>query len=327
MDFRTIVKPEKPSFNISYASKIISIGSCFSVNMAQKLSERKFQVVSNPNGITYNPLSISHSLERLLKQQPYTETELFFHQEQWNSYEHHSDFSHAEKLTALNQINTVFTQAHNFLQTADVLLITLGSAYYYQLNETNRVVNNCHKMPDKIFSQKLMSVAEVVESLSEVFQKMKLHHPNIRFILAVSPVRYLKYGAAKNSWSKSILIEACHALSDKFSEANYFPSYEIMMDDLRDYRFYAADMIHPNEQAIDYIWQQFEQTCMAASAQKIIGSIEKVMQALQHRPRNPQSAAHKNFLAEQLKSINTILAQEPSVDFSEEMKQIREPSI
>jgi hypothetical protein len=321
-NFRTQFNIEKPKFSVSYDTKILSIGSCFAVEIAGRFLKQKFNIQINPFGITYNPFSIVNGLMRLLNEASYSDSELFFQNELWNSFDHHSDFSNPDKGKTLEAINQHFAAASAFLKEADVLIITLGSAFYYELKSTGTIVNNCHKLPDKMFEQKLDSVSEIVKSVANVFQKLLDKNPKLKIILSVSPVRYMKYGAVENQLSKSNLIVACHELKKQFDGVYYFPAYELMMDDLRDYRFYAEDMIHPNNQAVEYIAQKFQNAVVDPACFETMKKIDAIQNALAHRPRNANSSEHKKFLEKILVEIATIEKQNPNVNFSEERKMI-----
>jgi hypothetical protein len=247
---------------------------------------------------------------------------LFFQNELWNSFDHHSDFSHADKKAVLEDINNEIKIISKALIAADVLIITLGSAYYYSLKKNGQVVNNCHKLPDKEFEQQLAGVEEIVKTLSAVFKKLFTKNKKVKIILSVSPVRYMKFGAAENQLSKSNLIVACHELKKQFSNVYYFPAYELMLDDLRDYRFYAEDMIHPNPQAVEYIWNKFKEIVISKSCYETINEIEKLKRGLAHRPRNENSAGYKKFLKNILAEIKSIEQKNQDIDFTIERMRI-----
>jgi len=322
-DFRTQFAIKKPTFSVNYESKILSMGSCFAVEIADRLLRQKFDILINPFGITYNPFSIANQLKRLLEGKKLSAEELFLHNELWNSFEHHSDFSGSDKKETLEGVNEIIEHAATFLKQTSVLVITLGSSFYYQLKSSGAVVNNCHKLPDKMFEQKLASSAETIEALSEVFHKLQLQNSKLKIILSVSPVRYLKYGAVENQVSKSNLIIACHELVKQFDCVYYFPAYELMMDDLRDYRFYAEDMVHPNKQAVEYIFRKFQDAVIDADCFDTMKKIDAIQNSLAHRPRNANSNEHKKFLEKILVEIETIEQQNPNINFSDERKLIK----
>lgn len=321
-NFRVSFPVTSFSERISYENKIFSIGSCFSQNMAEKLQHYKFSVFTNPFGITYNPLSIAIGLERILNKNFYSEEELFYHNELWNSFDHHSDFSAAEKEVVLKNINEHLEKSYEFLLNAKTIIITFGTAYYYKLNEKQQVVNNCHKIAEKQFSHLLYSSNEIVERFAAVIEKMKVLNASANFIFTVSPVRHRNLSAEKNTFSKAHLIIACHELCGKYQNANYFPAYELMIDDLRDYRFYKADMMHPNELAVDYIFEKFTEACIEKKSIALMQQILQSKNNLSHRPRNAGSEAHQKFLKQQLSVIESLCAKYSFFNFEEEIKQL-----
>lgn len=308
------------SERISYENKIFSIGSCFSQNMAKKMQHHKFNVFTNPFGITYNPLSIAQGLERILAQKFYTEDDLFFQNDLWNSFDHHSDFSAAEKEVALKNINEHLKVGYDFLLNAKTMIITFGTAYYYRLNETEQAVNNCHKIAEKNFSHMLFSHQEIITTFSAIIEKIRSVNAEVNFIFTVSPVRHRNLSAEKNTFSKSHLIIACHELCRAFEKVNYFPAYELMTDDLRDYRFYKADMMHPNETAIEYIFEKFTEACIEPKSVALMQQLSQLKNNLLHRPRNINSEAHQKFLKQQLAAIESLGAKYSFFNFEEEKK-------
>jgi hypothetical protein len=257
-------------------------------------------------------------LERILENKIYTEEELFFQNELWNSFDHHSDFSKITKEETLSCINESLSTSRKYLLHAETIIITLGTAYYYQLKESNQAVNNCHKIAENKFNHVLLSAEEMVFQFSAVIEKIKLQNKKANFIFTVSPVRHRNLSAANNTLSKAHLIIACHELCQRFNFCNYFPAYELMMDDLRDYRFYKADMIHPNETAIDYIFEKFIAACVAENSLHVMKQIEQLKSNLAHRPRNPLSDIHKKFLEQQLVLINKIATENTFINFDAE---------
>lgn len=317
-NFRTTFSIASISNKISYENKILSIGSCFSQHIAERLQWHKFSIYTNPFGITYNPLSIVSGLERILENKNYTETELFFQNELWNSFDHHSDFSNTTKDTTLASINKSLVTSRHFLLQAETIIITLGTAYIYQLKESNQIVNNCHKVAENKFNHVLLSAEKIVLLFSEVIKKISLENNRVNFIFTVSPVRHRNLTAEKNTLSKANLIVACHELCQRFEGCQYFPAYELMMDDLRDYRFYNADMIHPNEIAIDYIFEKFVTAAVAENSLHMMKLVAQLKSNLAHRPRNPLSENHKKFLQQQLLLMNKIAAENIFIPFDAE---------
>ena len=235
------------------------MGSCFSENIGQKMIDLKYRVDMNPFGILYNPESIANSLKFLLDQQPFTEYDLFQDQGLWNSFYHHSRFSDVDKDVVLNNINRRLTESHEFLKKADLLVITFGTAWAYELVNTGQVVSNCHKVAASFFNRVRLTRHEISVAYRHLLEELWSFNPNLKVIFTISPIRHWKDGAVENQVSKSTLILAVDHLKNDFADRglSYFPSYELMMDELRDYRFYAEDMIHPSETATDYIWDRF----------------------------------------------------------------------
>ncbi len=298
----------------------MAFGSCFVENIGAKLSALKYSIDINPFGIQYNPSSIGQGLERLLSGNHFKETELFEYQGIWHSFYHHSDFSGRNRETCLSEINCRLESAASNLLETDFLLLTLGTAWVFALSDTDEVVNNCHKLPAVRFKRFRLSVEEVVEKLEIPIQKLIALNPNINIIITVSPIRHLKDGFNENQLSKATLLLACEKLSEKFPTLSYFPSYELMLDDLRDYRFYKSDLIHPNEQAIDYIWEKFETAFLENSEASLRKDIEKLSIAAAHRVFNPQTAESRQFAQLQLQKIVALKKRQPSLNFETEEK-------
>ncbi len=323
-DFRTTFSIAALPHKISYENKVLSIGSCFSQHIAERLQWHKFNVYTNPFGITYNPLSVVSGLERILENKNYTEAELFFQNELWNSFDHHSDFSKTTKEETLACMNESLAASRSYLFEVNTIIITLGTACYYQLKENNKTVNNCHKLAENKFNHVLLPAEEMVFRLSAVIEKIRDINPKATFIFTVSPVRHRNLSAEKNTLSKAHLIIACHELCQRFGYCQYFPAYELMMDDLRDYRFYKADMIHPNETAIDYIFEKFVTASVAENSLHIMKQIAQLKSNLAHRPRNPFSDNHKKFLQQQLLLMNKIAAGNTAINFDAEKSWIEQ---
>ena len=316
-NFRTVVKPASPAFQISHRDKLISIGSCFSENIGKKFLERKFSICINPFGQQYNPYSIANSIERLLSGKPYTETDLVYHDELYHSYDHHGSFSRSTKEETLEVINTNLKEASYALKNATVLFLTFGTAHVFSLNK-GQIVSNCHKLSGNNFTKRLLTPNEIVDALSSALMKLKTVNSKLKTVLTISPVRYFAFGHYENSVSKAHLFTALHALQNQFSDLYYFPAYELVMDDLRDYRFFSEDMLHPNYQATDYVWQSFADTFFSKATAGLIKEVEEIIAAAKHRPRNAMSEAHKKFIEKYLRKAEEL--QKQKLDFTEEQK-------
>lgn len=294
--FRTEVEIIPAKNKISYTNQLITLGSCFSDNIGQRLSNAFFPVDVNPFGVLFNPVSIKNGLEILIINKIFTEKEIFKQGSLWSSFSHSTLFSSVDKSECLNNINHRIEAASSGLRRADFLLITFGTAWVYELITSGEVVSNCHKLPAKNFVRKRLTVDEIVTAYSDVLMKLHQLNPHLQVIFTVSPIRHWKDGAHENNLSKSILLMAIEQINKQFDFAVYFPAYEIQMDELRDYRFYAPDMLHPSETAIDYIWEKFSLTYFSAETQQIKTELEQWRAMLNHRPIHQSSQEYNLFL-------------------------------
>lgn len=317
-NFRTEIKLNKSDLRINHQDTIITIGSCFSNNIGNRLKKNKFNVSINPFGILYNPVSISQNLEKVIDKSYFYENDLIEYNGLWHSFYHHGNYSDTNKVIVLDKINQSISLQHDFLKKSKYLIITFGSAYVYQYLEKNIIVANCHKIPEKNFSQYLLNLDFVYGQWLELIKKINLFNPKINIIFTVSPIRYLKYGNEMNQVSKSLLLLLVHKLKNNFDNIFYFPAYEIFMDDLRDYRFYKEDMIHPSEVGINYVWSKFSDLFFGKDTIDTIKKITEINSALNHRPINPTSDQHKVFLNSQINKIAQIKNQYPYIDFTDE---------
>lgn len=258
MIFQTHIPLKKQKHHlINYNSKLLLLGSCFSENIGNKLSYYKFQTQQNPFGILFHPKAIETFIAKVINEEMYTENDVFFHNERWHCFDAHSVVSSTSKEELLNTLNTNINSTYQHLKNTSHIIITLGTAWIYREIATDTLVANCHKIPQKKFLKELLTVEEVSESLEAINSLIKSINPETTIIYTVSPVRHIKDGFIENQRSKAHLLSAIHQVVESRNNTHYFPSYEIMMDELRDYRFYAEDMIHPNQTAIDYIWEKF----------------------------------------------------------------------
>lgn len=281
---------------IDYHSKIGLFGSCFSEHIAEKFNYYKFQKFDNPFGILFHPLAIENLIVNAINEKQYTEDDIFFHNEQWHCFEAHSKLSRTTKDELLNELNTQIKTTHTFIKEATHIIITLGTAWTYRLIETDNFVANCHKVPQKKFLKELVSVEVITESLEAITSLIKSINSKVSILFTVSPVRHIKDGFVENTQSKSHLISAIHQVVEPRKQLYYFPSYEIMLDELRDYRFYKEDMLHPNTLAIQYIWERFYKVWISETTNQIMQDVEYIQKGLEHRPFNPTSEAHQLFL-------------------------------
>lgn len=308
----TPISISKSNFPIDYQSKMILMGSCFAENIGNKFQYFKFNTLVNPFGIIFNSVSIEKMIERVVLQKTFSKEDIFYHNERWHSYEVHSDCSTDDPEALLNNLNQLLSETKKQLQEATHFIITYGTSWVYRHIETNAIVANCHKVPQKQFTKELLSIDRIQKSIQNTISLIATLNPKCNFIFTVSPVRHLKDGFVENQWSKAHLIAAIHDnLKTEHLKLNtdYFPSYEIMMDELRDYRFYADDMIHPSPMAIDYIWERFTATQIDANAIATMELVQTIQKGLAHRPFNPNSESHQKFEANLKEKIATLEAQ------------------
>ena len=315
MEFRTKIpiKPQEPK--IGYDSKILLLGSCFVENIGKKLEYYKFRTLQNPFGILFHPAAIGNFLQKVKSQHIFTEEDIFHHNERWHSFDAHSALSNGDKDKMLQDVNAAVEETYSFLKEASHVIITPGTAWGYKSLETGKTVANCHKLPQNNFTKAL---TDVKVDLLECIEIIMLLNPEASIIFTVSPVRHLKDGFVENQRSKAKLIDAIQELIEippLGARGLYFPSYEIMIDELRDYRFYKEDMVHPNSVAIDYIWQRFIQTWMSLETQNISEEVEKIQKGLAHKPFNEQSKAHQQFRNRLQQKIQELQAQYPGIEF------------
>jgi hypothetical protein len=289
---------------------MVSLGSCFAENMSLKLDYYKFQNYCNPFGIIFNPISIEKLINRVVEKSYYTEKDIFFHNEHWHCFELHSQLSNPEKEVFLSSINGLIESTREKIEQASQIIITYGTAWIYRLRESQIIVANCHKVPQREFDKELLSVSSIKQSISNTIAMIRSINPRVNFIFTISPVRHIKDGFVENQLSKSHLFTALHAILNK-DDANliYFPSYEIMMDELRDYRFYAEDMLHPNQVAIDYIWERLVDATISPNAKETMKEIDSIQKSLQHRSFNPNAHSHQKFEAKLQAKIAKIASQ------------------
>lgn len=319
MQFRTQIPLSKTNNPIDYNSKVLSFGSCFAENMADKFDYFKFQNETNPFGIIFNPVSIEKIIDRTVHEKWFAEKDVFFHNERWHSFDVHSDLSNSDRQELLETLNKAISETHKQLKEATHIIITYGTSWIYRNLESEQIVANCHKVPQKQFSKELLSVDAIEKSIQNTINLILAFNPDINFIFTISPVRHIKDGFAENQLSKSHLFTALHQVlkthNSKLITANYFPSYEIMMDELRDYRFYGEDMLHPNPVAIDYIWHKFSENYIAENAISIMNEIDEIQKSLRHRSFNPESEQHQKFLAKLQQKINVLGEKLPHIRF------------
>lgn len=319
--FRTeVLAPEFP-FSLDHGSPVMFMGSCFAENMGELLQAHKIPSVVNPFGILFNPFSIMNALERMLNERPYTETDLVQVGEHFVSLDHHSRFNHRNKGEALSLINDALAKGADQLRQSDTLFITLGTAWVYHHLKRNHTVANCHKIPNREFEKRLLSFQDVHLIVRHIPQFIQSKRLDMNIVFTVSPVRHWKDGAIENQRSKATLLTAVHEVVQEFEQAHYFPAYELLMDDLRDYRFYTTDMLHPTAQAIDYVWDKFQQSFFSDETRIICQEVKSVVQAANHRPADPESNSFQRFVKKQIDLIQGLEDKYPLLDLSAERER------
>lgn len=307
MKLQTQIPLEQQQHNqIDYHSKVMLLGSCFSENIGDKFEYFKFQNIVNPFGILFHPLAIEKLITNAINEKKYIEEDVFFLNEQWHCYDAHSKLSKISKEDVLDNLNTQIKLTSKFLKESSHLIITLGTAWVYRLIESDTIVANCHKVPQKKFLKEILSVDAITESLEGIISLVKSINKDISIVFTVSPIRHLKDGFIENTQSKSHLLSAIHQVVEPRKQLYYFPSYEIMMDELRDYRFYSEDMIHPNKISVEYIWNRFSKVWISDKAHTTMQDVDVVQKGLKHKPFNQNSQAYRDFL-QNLESKKSIL--------------------
>ena len=314
MDFRTIVPISKTTESITYYTSIVSLGSCFAVNMAQKFAYYKFPITVNPFGVLFHPLAIENILQHTIENSRYTAEDFFLHNELWHSFDFHSDMSQSSLKEAIQLANSQQIQLQQALQEASFCFITLGTAWVYIYNSIDTIVANCHKLPAQHFSKRLLSIEEITESLSHIITLLKQFNPLITVVFTISPIRHIKDGFFENQVSKSQLFAALYPLITD-NKSLYFPAYELLLDELRDYRFYANDMVHPSEMAINYIWERLVATYIDSATQADMKQVDNIQKGLSHRPFNPETESHQQFLAQLQQKMEAFTMKYPHIRF------------
>lgn len=315
MQFRTVIDIKSFDRKIDHSSRILSLGSCFADNIARRMQRAKFRVEASPTGILFNPESIARAVERFAASESPAREELRHDGERYFGYDFHSAFADADPERALAAMREAARRGADALRRADTVIITFGTAWIYRLRENGEVVANCHKQPQSLFARELLAADRIADSYAKLLEG-PLADKHV--IFTVSPVRHLGDGAERNSLSKAVLRVAVGELASRFPDADYFPSFEIMNDELRDYRFYADDMTHPSQTAVDYIWERFGATAFAESARRAAELAERIAEAAEHRPFDPRGEAHRNFCRAMLRRIDELRREQPQMQFDDE---------
>ena len=318
--FRTVVKCAASPEKIGYDTPFMMIGSCFAESLGVWLQQLKFDIVVNPFGIVYHPAPVAYHLERIIAAKPYTAQELQQHNELWHSFDHHGQFSHPDISVCIRQINNKLQQAHDQLMRSRWLFVTFGTAWAYRLKRTGCIVSNCHKFPASDFERIRFDVYEIYAIWVEILDRLRQFNPAIKVVFTVSPIRHLRDGAHENQLSKSTLLLAVDRLNCEVQNTDYFPAYEMVLDELRDYRFFDENMTHPNAVAINYIRQRFCENYMNGETLQIMKTVEEIAKASAHRPIHHTSEYIK-FAAAYLEKIASLKQQYSHFDFSEEIER------
>ena len=325
MEFYTCISIPKVPFTFSYKEQTVLLGSCFAENIGKKLMENKFNIDLNPFGTLYNPASIAKAIRRLLRPEQFTQEDLFQHEGLYHSFSHHSRFSSSSETECLAGINGRLFDSANMIRKAHRMILTFGTAWVYRLKSTGVVVANCHKMPEKMFDRKLLTTEEIVAEWKDLLLSLWEQNPDLKILFTVSPIRHWKDGAHGNQLSKATLLLAIDSLQKTFPEQIvYFPAYEIMMDELRDYRFYADDMLDPSAVAIEYIWQKFTDNMLSSDTQSILKEWKRIPKAINHKPFQPESETYKQFISQTLLKMERLNEKFPFFDMTNEVEKIKQ---
>ena len=311
MQWQTIITIPAFPQQMNYRTPALFIGSCFAANMGDAMRQRKFPVTINPFGVAYNPQSVVQALQRLRNGNLFEEQELVCCRGLWTTFSHHSSFSHPDAAMFLQQANAALQKGQEAFRRASFLVVSLGTSWAYRHKGKNTIVANCHKFPATDFERVFLPAEET----AELFAQEISADLSRTWIFTVSPVRHWKDGAHGNQLSKASLLLAVEKLQQQFPNVRYFPAYEIMMDELRDYRFYSGDMLHPSAQAVNYIWQRFSEAALDGEARKIMREVEQITAAQQHRPLHEDTEAHRTFLTKIHRKIQDFSARYPFIHF------------
>lgn len=321
MEFRTKVDIANAGYNINHNSTILLFGSCFVDNIGRILERNKFRCLVNPYGVLYNPMSVCKAITEIIENRTYVPDDIFSYGGLFHSFMHHTSFSGTDKDEVLHNINASIARANSFLGSADVIIITLGTSFIYEYD--GNIVSNCHKLSEKNFSRKMYSPDIFVGAYKTLMQRLISINPDIRVIFTISPIRHLRDSLHGNMLSKSVLALFVNEIQNLFARnVTYFPAYEIMTDELRDYRFYADDMVHPSDLAVRYIWECFSEMFFDKETTRIIDRCDKVAKMMSHKPFDIHSEQYYNFICKVEEEIKKLVAEVPVLDFGNELKTI-----
>lgn len=322
--FKLTLSPKQSKYQIGYQDKIVLIGSCFSENIGIKFTNNQWAVLENPHGVLFNPVSVQNSIQDCIENKKYTKDDLFLLNDVWNNWNHHSRFSGITQQEALDKMNASIEASHLFLKNANHIIITLGSAWLYRLSEQapnceGQVVANNHKAPANWFNKELMQPLVLIKLLQELIKSLQAFNPNLHILFTISPVRHLREGLIENNRSKAVLIQAVHQVLTEKGGVGYFPAYEYVIDDLRDYRFYTEDLVHPNNAATQYVWEQFVASYMNDATQSLMKQVAEIQLAVNHKPFFVGSKAHQLFLQSFISKTEQLLVAHPYLPLTNQL--------
>ncbi len=319
-EFRTVLPNSRGAFQIGLHDPCLTIGSCFADNLGQLLTQYKFNALVNPFGTAYNPISIHKVLKYAINNNsPAPDTYGELNETHFN-YDFHSSFSQLSKSKLETNLIGTIARVHDFIKSSSVLLITYGTSWVYERADNGEIVSNCHKVPSRQFNKKLLTQKKILENFKDLYDHLMAVNPTIRIIVTLSPVRHLKDTLELNAVSKSILRLSCHTLSELYPQVEYFPAYEIVLDDLRDYRFYDRDLLHPSPEAIAYIWKFFDEKYFSSDTARFIDEWSEVIKAMEHRPYQPHSTPHQQFIKQLIAKFEAL---KTTINVDKEMSQLR----
>ncbi|HLN55503.1 MAG TPA: GSCFA domain-containing protein [Bacteroidales bacterium] len=317
MELRTRIDIGKSNEKISHSDPVLFIGSCFASETGSRLASGKMPVLINPAGTVYNPVSVINTLNLIISGKQLRKEDLYCHEGTWLSFSHYTDFSSEDPVKVIDKINRNSDNAHSFLQKARFLFVTFGTARVFRLKETGTIVSNCHKLPSSFFVRELLKTQDIVNQWSTQLELLATKFPKLKVIFTISPIRHWKDGAHGNQVSKSVLFLAVEELLGHSSSPGYFPAYEILMDELRDYRFYDEDMLHPSKVAVDYIWEKFMDCYFEEPTVRTWKEASKITRAMRHRVTSENAGSIKKFAENMLSRIHTMEAT-TGIDFTNE---------
>lgn len=322
MIFRTELQLSPSADQINYGDHIMTLGSCFAQHMQGRLQKYKFLCYPNPFGVIFNPNSIVKLIKYALGDHSFDEHELFYSHGMYVHSDFHSCMADADPQQVLCNIHSGLKTFKSQLARLDFLFITLGSTSGFKLKSNDQLVANCHKLPSNLFIPYEVDLKEAIEKFDGVLKELKSFNPDLKVVFTVSPVRHIRHGIIENARSKARLILLVESLIQKHNHLVYFPAFEWMIDDLRDYRFYEKDLIHPNEQAVDYIWNKFVHYFFSSETRALLQQVEHIIKACEHRPFNPSTFEHRQFCLQTLDTIKSLSEKQPNISFLEEVERL-----